>query len=55
MVHYIQPFTDTNIHTAMVEETMRGTNLGVGSNQGFRLLLKNTPTLTLREPTGEEL
>ena len=34
---------------------MQGTNLYIRSNQGFSVLLKDTSTLTLGEPTGFEL
>ena len=33
---------------------MQGTNLYIRSNQGFSVLLKDTSTLTLGEPTGFE-
>ena len=38
----------------MAEETMQGTNLLTGGNKGFRVLLKDSLTLTLVEP-GIEL
>ena len=62
IVHYIHPFTltfitfthsHTHIHTQMAEETMQGTNLLTGSNKGFRVLLKDSSTLTLGEPRIE--
>ena len=34
----------------MVAETMQGRNLLIGSNEGFRVLLKDTLTLTLGKP-----
>ena len=39
----------------MVEETMQVTNLLTGSNQGFRVLLKDSLTLTLHGVPGIEL
>ena len=35
------------IHTPMVAETMQGTNLHTGSNLGFRVLPKDSSTVTL--------
>ena len=38
-LHYIHPFKHT-----FAEETMQGTNLLIGSNLGFRVLLKDSST-----------
>ena len=44
----------THIHTPVAEETMQVTNLLIRRNWGFRVLLKDSSTLTLGEP-GIEL
>ena len=51
-IDYIHPFTHT-LKKAMAEETMQGTNLLTGSNEGFRVLLKDSSTLILVEPEIE--